>query len=127
MNDEFQWWLVLVGMGLGGGLVWLLLARLPRNDEDVEAAELKREAEWISAVVADRGGVAPSLLVEEILELHREYLAGPPIDAGEDEQEALDGLEPVPPDGDGPPDETRPPATPAVRVDASRDLADPAR
>ncbi len=85
MNDEFQWWLLLVGMGLGAGLLWLATARLPRTDEDIDEREQLREAEWISSAIEERGGVAPALLVQEVLELHREYLAGPPLEAPEDE------------------------------------------
>ena len=86
MNDEFQWWLLVVGLAVGAALVWLLIGVLPRRDEDVTDPERSREAEWISAVVEGRGGVAPALLVEEVLELHREYLRGPALQAPEDER-----------------------------------------
>ena len=32
------------------------------------------EAAWISDIINERGGVAPEDLVEEVLELHAEYL-----------------------------------------------------
>ena len=43
--------------------------------------ERPTEAAWISAVIERNGGVAPALLVEEVLELHAAYLdkAHPPV------------------------------------------------
>jgi hypothetical protein len=62
------------------------LVRLPRRDDDVDTTERTTEAAWISAVIEHNGGVAPALLVEEVLELHTAYLrqARPPVppDAG---------------------------------------------
>jgi hypothetical protein len=59
------------------------LVRLPRRDDDVDAAERPAEAAWISEIIERNGGVAPALLVEEVLELHRAYLrqARPPVPA----------------------------------------------
>jgi hypothetical protein len=78
MNDGFQWWLVIVGIGLGAGLLWLVMGRLPREDADVRARERAAEAAWISETIESGGGIAPVALVEEILELHAQYLEGPP-------------------------------------------------
>lgn len=33
MNAEFQWWLLILGIVIGGGLVYLVMADL-RSDED---------------------------------------------------------------------------------------------
>lgn len=91
MNDSFQWWLIIVGIGIGVGLSWLVMGRLPRHDDDVSDTERQREAAWISRSIGSYGGVASEALVEEILELHRQYLEGPrpdlppvmPLDAPE--------------------------------------------
>ncbi|CAN5489070.1 hypothetical protein BH20CHL6_BH20CHL6_02490 [soil metagenome] len=83
MNSEFQYWFLLLGLGLGGGLVWLLTGRLSRQEDDLDAAERAAEADWISRAITADGGIAPPELVDEVLELHRSYLAGPPLDVRE--------------------------------------------
>jgi len=92
MNDSFQWWLVIVGIGVGVGLAWIVMGRLARSDDDVSDEERRVEAAWISRSIASYGGVAPTPLVEEILELHRHYLEGPALDvpAVTDTDDALD-------------------------------------
>jgi len=80
MNDSFQWWLVIVGIGIGVGLAWIVMGRLARSDDDVSDEERRVEAAWISRSIAAYGGVAPPLLVEEVLELHRHYLEGSALD-----------------------------------------------
>jgi hypothetical protein len=80
MNDQFAWWLLILGIAIGVGLVWLVTGRLPREDADVDDDERALEAAWISRTIAASGGEAPEPLVEEILELHRRYLAGPAFD-----------------------------------------------
>lgn len=75
MNDGFAWWLIVLGIAIGVGLVWLFVVRLPRTDADVGASETPIEAEWISRNIETYGGLAPQPLVEEVLELHRQYLA----------------------------------------------------
>jgi hypothetical protein len=76
MNDGFAWWLVILGVAVGVAVVWLIMARLPRSEDDVDDEELVREAGWISRTINAYGGVAPQPLVEEVLELHRQYLDG---------------------------------------------------
>lgn len=79
-------WLFVLGVAVGAVVVAVAVVRLPRRDDDVGAAERPTEAAWISAVIERNGGVAPALLVEEVLELHGAYLrqARPPVppDAG---------------------------------------------
>jgi hypothetical protein len=75
MNDGYIWWLLLLGIAIGVVVVWLMAVRLPRRDDDVTDAERAAEARWISATIERDGGIAPTPLVEEILELHRTYLA----------------------------------------------------
>ena len=74
MNDGYTWWLVVLGIAIGVAVVWLMVVRLPRRDDDQSAAERVAEARWISATIERDGGVAPHALVEEVLDLHRGYL-----------------------------------------------------
>lgn len=77
---EFQWWLLLVGIVAGGGLVAIVTMDSRRRDEDLAEAERRAEATWI----ADRLSVLDPALevdaVEAVLQVHREYLALPPPD-----------------------------------------------
>ena len=77
MNDGYLWWLILVGAVITLAVVWVVAARLPRSESDVGADERVAEAAWISETIERFGGVAPHELVEEVLELHAEYLASP--------------------------------------------------
>ena len=78
--SEFNWWLLIVGLVVGAGLVWLVLADSGRREADVEARELPAEAAWIAEAMADQGRPIDQSDAEEILRLHRAYLAGPPPD-----------------------------------------------
>ncbi len=80
MNDGYAWWLLIAGVGVGVCLAWLIIGRVPRNDDDIAVNERAVEAGWISRNIASYGGVAPEPLVEEVLELHQHYLNGPGID-----------------------------------------------
>ena len=75
MNDGYTWWLLVLGIAIGVAVVWFAAVRLPRRDDDQARAEQVAEARWISATIERDGGIAPQALVEEILELHRGYLA----------------------------------------------------
>ena len=85
MNAEFNWWLLIVGLVIGAGLVYLVLADSSRRDADVLAEELPLEATWISASMAAEGRTIDPPTAERVLELHRAYLAGPPPDPEEEE------------------------------------------
>jgi hypothetical protein len=76
MNDGFAWWLLVLGIAIGVAVVWLIMLRLPRSDADLDEEEQAREAGWISRTIRAYGGVAPEPLVEEVLELHHQYLKG---------------------------------------------------
>jgi len=80
MNAEFNWWLLIVGLVLGAALTWLVMADLTRRDEDVDAAEQAGEARWIATVLTDSGRPVTPDRVDEVLRLHRDYLAVPPPD-----------------------------------------------
>lgn len=84
MNAEFNWWLLIVGLVIGAGLVYLVLADSSRRDADVMAEELPREATWISAAMRSEGRTIDPPTAERVLELHRAYLASPPPDPDDD-------------------------------------------
>jgi hypothetical protein len=77
MIEAWVLWVFLVGLVAGGVVTWLLMVRLPRREDDVGAAERPAEAAWIHATITRYGGVAPTSLVEEVLDLHQAYLADP--------------------------------------------------
>jgi hypothetical protein len=76
VNDGFSWWLVVLGIAVGIGLVWLFTVRLPVSESDIDEEETVEEAGWISETIESWGGVAPAPLVQEVLELHKRYLDG---------------------------------------------------
>ncbi len=80
MNAEFNWWLLIVGLVVGAALTWLVMSESVRRDIDETEEEQRGEARWISSLVSGAGRQIPPEQVEEILRLHREYLAAPPPD-----------------------------------------------
>ena len=55
VNAEFNWWLLIVGLVVGAGLVWLVVLDSRRRESDIDAAETAREALWLSTVLSDEG------------------------------------------------------------------------
>jgi hypothetical protein len=80
VNAEFNWWLLIVGLVVGAGLVWLVVLESRRREADVDDAEGAREAAWLSAVLADEGVDLDPETATRVLELHRRYLEAPPPD-----------------------------------------------
>ncbi|MEJ7747957.1 MAG: hypothetical protein WKF56_01560 [Candidatus Limnocylindrales bacterium] len=80
MNAEFNWWLLIVGLVLGAGLVWFVLADTRRREVDVAATERALEAAWLSAGLADEGLAVSPEVAERLLELHQLYLESPPAE-----------------------------------------------
>ena len=78
MNVQFDWWLILVGLVVGAGLTWLVLAEVRRHDDDISGTEREAEARWIVSSLAGQGMEADTDAVEEVLRLHRTYLANAP-------------------------------------------------
>jgi hypothetical protein len=74
MTEQYIGWALVLGLVIGGALVWFAIGRLPRSDDEVPHSERHNEAEWISRTITNRGGMAPSDLVEEVLDLHGAYL-----------------------------------------------------
>ena len=80
MNAEFNWWLLIVGLVVGAGLVWLVVLDSRRRESDVDELEMTREAVWLSAVLGDDGIDVSPATAGRMLELHRAYLSSPPPD-----------------------------------------------
>ena len=80
MNGEFNWWLLIVGLVLGAALTWLVMADTVRRDVDITERERPAEALWIAGNLAASGRPVDAARVEDVLRLHREYLAAPPPD-----------------------------------------------
>jgi len=77
---EFQWWLLLVGLVAGGGLVAVVFLDSSRRDADLADDERLAEANWISIWLRGRGRTVSREDVEEVLTAHRDYLELPPPD-----------------------------------------------
>jgi hypothetical protein len=77
---EFQWWLLIVGLVAGGGIVAAVYMDARRRDVDIEDDELRAEATWIAARIAPIPGALDPTMVEGVLRAHREYLTLPPPD-----------------------------------------------
>ena len=100
---EFQWWLLLVGLVAGGGLVFVVSMDGRRREQDIGELEQRAEATWIADQLSGRGAETPSTpdaeTVEDVLRAHREYLSLQPPDRlivvpdddPEPIREALDG------------------------------------
>jgi hypothetical protein len=80
VNSEFNWWLLIVGLVVGAGLVWLVVADSRRRDVDVDEAEREGEARWIAEAMSDAGRRVEDNDVLDILRLHAAYLAASPPD-----------------------------------------------
>ena len=80
MNAEFNWWLLIVGLVVGGGLVWFVLMDARRREVDIDEQERPREALWLSRMLADEGHDVSPEVADRLLSLHRSYLEAPPPD-----------------------------------------------
>ena len=80
VNAEFNWWLLIVGLVVGAGLVWFVLMDSRRRDVDIDERERPREALWLSRMLADEGHEVSPEAAERLLLLHRSYLEAPPPD-----------------------------------------------
>jgi hypothetical protein len=92
---EFQWWLLIVGLLAGGGLVAVVTMDGRRREEDVAGLERRAETTWIADRLSGRARDVDPGTVDSVLRLHREYLALPPPDrlivAGEDQGMDVEG------------------------------------
>jgi hypothetical protein len=95
VNAEFNWWLLIVGLVIGAGLVWLILADSSRREADVTARERAAEARWIAAELRRGGRGIDDDDVADVLDLHAAYLAAPPPDEPDEPVETAEA--PTPP------------------------------
>jgi hypothetical protein len=107
VNAEFNVWLLIVGLVIGAGLVWLVIVDSRRRESEIDAVERPREAAWLAAVLAEDGYEVSPDAAERLLDLHRQYLDAPPPDevvaAGpvEDVSAEVDGDDARDADGSG--------------------------
>ena len=92
MGAEFNWWLLIVGVVVGGVITWLVMADSNRREQDVDQRELPAEAAWIARYV-QQPKVDPEVATQ-VLRAHRTYLGYPPPDVLMSTEE-LEALEPV--------------------------------
>jgi hypothetical protein len=81
VNAEFNIWLLIVGLIVGAGLVWLVVMDTRRDEADVDDLERQREAAWLSLVMTEDGFDVSPEAAERLLILHRAYLGAAPPDA----------------------------------------------
>jgi hypothetical protein len=86
VNAEFNGGLLIVGLVVGAGLVWLVLADSRRREADLTEHERDGEAQWITATMRDAGRRVAEPDVLDVLRLHAAYLeAAPPDEPAEEE------------------------------------------
>lgn len=95
MTEQYIIWALVVGIVVGAALYWFALGRLPRTTDDVTPAERVAEAGWISRAIENRGGVAPTDLVEEVLDMHSAYLSGPALEEPDEATTTQDDVAPA--------------------------------
>lgn len=81
MNNEFDWWLLIVGLVGGAGLVWLMLStgRDAPDDPDAEARraeERQAEADWVAARLSASGMPLDEATAARVLALHDDWESG---------------------------------------------------
>jgi hypothetical protein len=80
VNTEFNWWLLIVGLTVGAGLVWLVLSITRREEQDLTDRERESEARWIADAMRSAGRHIDEVDALAILQLHGAYLGAPPPD-----------------------------------------------
>jgi hypothetical protein len=90
VGAEFNWWLLIVGIVVGGALTWLVLADSNRREDEIGEQELPAEAAWIARSIGRHAVDAE--VAEQVLRAHQRYLGFSPPDVlvSPDEIEALE-------------------------------------
>jgi hypothetical protein len=117
--SEFNWWLLIVGLVIGAGLVWLILSDSQRRESRAADDELAEETDWIATTLAEAGQPLNEADVEQVLRLHRTWLATLPPEEADDwttEETVQATTEPI--------DAAAPPVDAGARRDSGGDQAD---
>jgi hypothetical protein len=77
---EFQWWLLIVGIVAGAGLVAVVFMDGARREVDIADDERRAEATWIASWLRSDGRALDPEDVDAVLRAHRAYVALPPPD-----------------------------------------------
>ena len=70
----------MVGLVVGAGLVWFVVADQRRREVDIDDEERAQEARWLSTSLEEEGHHVTPATAERLLALHRVYLEAPPPD-----------------------------------------------
>lgn len=74
MNAEFNWWLLLLGLGVGAGLTWLILSDLAGREEELSQREAAEEIVWVGEALATAGRPTSPETIASVLDHHRAWL-----------------------------------------------------
>ena len=125
--NPFDLWLIIVGLAIGAGLAALVMVDLRRSDDDVSGREVRSEAAWIADTLRREEIAADAEAIEEVLRLHRAYLAGIPDERAWLPESLLDSEAVGPEPGArtaGPVTESPSPAIPDATPPVAADPAD---
>jgi hypothetical protein len=116
---EFQWWLLIVGLVAGGGVIAAVYMDTRRREVDVDDDELRAEATWIAGHAGPPADGLDATSIEAVLRAHRDYLALPTPDR----LVAVGSPELPSPTSDGDADDPSDNVGDGRRADADEDLA----
>jgi hypothetical protein len=74
VNAEFNWWLLIVGLGVGAGLTWLIVSDLAHREDDLSERETADEVDWVAETLAANGRPTSPETIRRVLDLHRAYI-----------------------------------------------------
>jgi hypothetical protein len=95
MNAEFNWWLLLLGLGVGAGLTWLILSDLAGREEEISEREAAEEVAWVGEALAAAGRPTSPETIGRVLELHRTWVRRDRSDGDGDGEAEITGAGPT--------------------------------